>query len=137
MDYFGTVRGRLGWLAYPSLLVYGTGGLAYGGVKSSMTANQTNINFSPGIQFNPSASGGISQTRTGWTAGGGFEWMLDPHWSTKVEYLYYDLGNVTYNTLLVDGCPACGTFPFFTNSVQTTTRFNGNVVRVGLNYQFH
>ncbi len=32
MDYFGTVRGRLGWLAYPSLLVYGTGGLAYGGV---------------------------------------------------------------------------------------------------------
>ena len=37
LDYFGTVRGRLGWLAYPSLLVYGTGGLAYGGVKSSLT----------------------------------------------------------------------------------------------------
>jgi outer membrane immunogenic protein len=31
IDYLGTVRGRLGWLVNPTLLVYGTGGLAYGG----------------------------------------------------------------------------------------------------------
>jgi hypothetical protein len=26
---------------------------------------------------------------------------------------------------------------FFVNNAQTSTRFNGNIVRVGLNYQFH
>jgi outer membrane immunogenic protein len=53
----------------------------------------------------------------------------------KVEYLYYDLGSVTYNSLLVDRCiPTCvGGVQFFTNNVQTTTRFNGNIVRAGVN----
>jgi outer membrane immunogenic protein len=105
LDYFGTVRGRLGWLAYPSLLVYGTGGLAYGGVKSSLTVNQTLNGPFGGVALNPSANGAISQTRTGWTAGGGFEWMVAPQWSVKLEYLYYDLGSVTYNALLVNACP--------------------------------
>jgi outer membrane immunogenic protein len=135
LDYFGTVRGRLGWLVYPQLLVYGTGGLAYGGAKSSLTVNQTLTNLGGGaVQLNPSANGGITQTRTGWTVGGGFEWMPAPQWSVKLEYLYYDLGNVTYNALLVDGCIACGGQPFFTNNVQTAMRFNGNIVRLGLNY---
>jgi outer membrane immunogenic protein len=137
LDYFGTVRGRLGWLAYPSLLVYGTGGLAYGGVKSSMTANQNLLAIIPD---NWSANGGISQTRTGWTAGGGFEWMFAPHWSAKVEYLYYDLGSVTYNTLLVAGCSLIAGcppgVPLFVNNVQTSTRFNGNIVRAGVNWHF-
>jgi outer membrane immunogenic protein len=30
LDWFGTVRGRIGLLASPSILLYGTGGLAYG-----------------------------------------------------------------------------------------------------------
>lgn len=37
LDYLGTVRGRLGFPVLPSLLVYGTGGLAYGGVRLSTT----------------------------------------------------------------------------------------------------
>jgi outer membrane immunogenic protein len=134
LDYFGTVRGRLSWLPNPQLLVYGTGGLAYGGAKSSLTVNQTLTNLGGAVQSNPSANGGISQMRTGWTAGGGIEWMPAPQWSVKLEYLYYDLGSVTYNALLVDGCIACSGQPFFTNNVQTTMRFNGNIVRLGLNY---
>jgi outer membrane immunogenic protein len=139
VDYLGTVRGRLGWLASPTLLAYGTGGLAYGGVKASTSIFQT-IAPPPGnVVPNFASSSGISQTRTGWTAGGGFEWMLDPHWSAKVEYLYYDLGRVTYNGLLAAGFmfPPAGETTYFTNNVQSTTRFNGNIVRVGLNYQFH
>jgi outer membrane immunogenic protein len=69
LNWFGTVRGRAGWLFMPSLLVYGTAGFAYGGVSA--------------WSFN--------NTRTGWTAGGGLEWMFAPRWSAKVEYLFLDL----------------------------------------------
>jgi outer membrane immunogenic protein len=135
LDYFGTVRGRLGWLATPSFLIYGTGGLAYGGVKASTNISQTLFNFG-GVENPPNSVSGISQTRTGWTAGGGFEWMLAQQWSFKAEYLYYDLGSVTYNgqvaAPLTSGVPPT----FFINNVQTSTRFNGNIVRVGLNYHF-
>jgi outer membrane immunogenic protein len=64
--------------------------------------------------------------------------MIAPQWSAKVEYMYYDLGRVTYNGLLVDAITVPGFVPpnFFTNNVQTSTHFNGNIVRVGLNYNF-
>jgi outer membrane immunogenic protein len=138
IDYLGTVRGRLGWLASPTLLVYGTGGLAYGGVKASTNIAQTGGALVGGVPDNLGSSSGISQTRTGWTAGGGFEWMFVPRWSVKVEYLYYDLGSVTYNgqeaVLFLPGSGISG--PAFINNVQTTTRFTGNIVRAGLNWYF-
>jgi hypothetical protein len=124
-----------GWLAWPSLLVYGTGGLAYGEVKAHTTINQAQVVPLGSVVSNFGASSSISQIRTGWTAGGGFELMLAQNWSAKIEYLYYDLGTGTSNALLVD--PSTTPIPFFTNNVQTTTHFNGNIVRVGLNYQFH
>jgi outer membrane immunogenic protein len=138
IDYLGTVRGRLGWLATPALLIYGTGGLAYGGLKSSTSISQTlPADFMDVVLF-PGANSSISETRAGWTAGGGLEWMFIPQWSVKAEYLYYDLGSVTYNGLLVDAFtkPNPAAPAFFTNNVQTTTRFNGNIVRLGLNYHF-
>ena len=130
------MRGRLGWLVDPVMLVYGTGGLAYGGVKASTNVStMLPSDFADGLDLNPTTNSGINETRTGWTAGGGFEWMFVPRLSVKVEYLYYDLGSVTYNSLLVDRCiPTCvGGVQFFTNNVQTTTRFNGNIVRAGVN----
>jgi len=33
----------------------------------------------------------FQNTRTGWTAGGGVEWLFAPHWSAKAEYLYVGL----------------------------------------------
>jgi outer membrane immunogenic protein len=76
LPWFGTVRGRLGFLLMPSLLVYGTGGFAYGGVEYW---DQT-------------------RTRAGWTAGGGLEYLIWQNWSVKVEYLYVDLvPNNNYN----------------------------------------
>ena len=101
LDYFGTVRGRLGYLVLPNLLIYGTGGLAYGGVSSSASVFQANNDCSsplPGPCLAPATStgGSYSSTRVGWTAGGGIEWMFLPNWSAKFEYLYYDLGSSTY-----------------------------------------
>jgi outer membrane immunogenic protein len=134
LDYLGTVRGRLGWLFTPTLLVYGTGGLAYGGVTSNVSHFQLFVPFPTGV--NPSfGAGSFSDTRVGWTAGGGLEWMFLPNWSAKVEYLYYDLGRVSYAA-----GPAVLSIPgavFGANFGQVSTRFNGNIVRAGLNYHFN
>ncbi len=136
VDYLGTVRGRLGWLFTPTLLLYGTGGLAYGGV---------NLNTAfVGIET-PTFAGGapifggtaFSDTRVGWTAGGGIEWMFLPNWSAKVEYLYFDLGNVTANGFVVHTPGVLVAGPIAAAATQTTTRFNGNIVRAGLNYHFN
>jgi outer membrane immunogenic protein len=136
VDYLGTVRARFGWLASPALLVYGTGGLAYGGVKGSTNVASTLTGYGPGqLVVNPGTGASFSDTRVGWTAGAGVEWKAASQWSLKLEYLYYDLGSVTTNAQLVD--PLIG-FPvpnYFINNIQTTTRFNGNIVRVGLNYK--
>ncbi len=131
LDYFGTVRGRLGWLPFPELLVYGTGGLAYGGVQSSASIAQYNDDLgSTGW-----ATGVRSTVRLGWTAGGGVEWMFMPQVSLKAEYLYYDLGTVAYQTnplwgVTEDGSVAYATSPF------VRTRHDGHIVRVGVNYHF-
>jgi outer membrane immunogenic protein len=128
LDYIGTVRGRLGWLFTPTLLVYGTGGLAYGGVNTSTSIFQAGTNGFSGL-----GATSFSDTRVGWTAGGGLEWMFMPRWSAKVEYLYYDLGNVSTTVPLTSAF-----FPIATYGiVQQTTRFNGNIVRAGVNYHFN
>ncbi|PPD41607.1 MAG: outer-membrane immunogenic protein precursor [Methylocystis sp.] len=133
LDYLGTARGRLGWLFTPTLLLYGTGGLAYGGVTSNVATAQGFINQAnvPGFFGGSNFSG----TQVGWTAGGGVEWMFMPNWSAKVEYLYYDLGTVTQN--FAYATVGAGNTPMLGNVVQATHRFNGNVVRAGLNYHFN
>ena len=134
LDYIGTVRGRLGWLFTPTLLVYGTGGLAYGGVQSSVGMLQfRDVNL--GSQLFGLTSGAYADTRVGWTAGGGLEWMFWPSWSAKVEYLYYDLGSVNYSAGVLVG----SNFGFARYGVapQISNRYNGNIVRGGVNYHFN
>jgi outer membrane immunogenic protein len=138
LDYLGTVRGRLGFLIAPTLLVYGTGGLAYGGVQSSTSISQFLEGVGTAVAPNPYSSlGSFSNSRVGWTAGGGGEWLFAPNWSFKVEYLYYDLGSVTHRLsplatfLTADGSLFYSAFP------QSTTRFRGSIVRAGLNYHFN
>jgi outer membrane immunogenic protein len=142
IDYIGTVRGRLGWLFTPTLLVYGTGGLAYGGVNVNTTITQGGLAaFGPNDLIPGFGGSAFSDTRVGWAAGGGVEWLFWPNWSAKVEYLYYDLGNITVanSPVTIVGGPTSG-FPgtVFASSIsQTTTRFDGHIVRAGLNYHFN
>ncbi len=134
LDYLGTVRGRLGWLFTPTLLVYGTGGLAYGGVSLNYSIAQQCLLCSWTVA--PFAAASFADTRVGWTAGGGLEWMFMPNWSAKIEYLYYDLGNVSLNSVIIGTNPANG--PLFLSSFpQARTRFDGNIVRAGVNYHFN
>jgi len=76
----GSLRGRLG-LAFDRVLIYGTGGAAFAGVKNDYTL---------GDPFFLSDS--ISKTRTGWTAGGGLEYAVTNNWSIRAEYRYSDFG---------------------------------------------
>jgi outer membrane immunogenic protein len=143
LDYLGTVRGRIGVIATPTFLAYGTGGFAYGGVKSStsMAINATFLNGTPVGGVPPGlATGSFSDTRTGWTAGGGVEWMFLPSWTAKLEYLHYDLGSETYGTggySVNVGPTSLPSIGFATIATSTTVHFKCDIVRVGLNYLFH
>ncbi len=87
IDYFGTLRGRLGWVAGP-VLFYGTAGLAYGSVdtNSSMTG--------PAVIFGAATN----DLRIGWTGGGGIEYKYSPNVIFSLNYLYVDLGHVNFST---------------------------------------
>lgn len=125
-DWLITVRPRVGVLVTPSLLLYGTGGLAVANVKSNFLFTDT---FATAL-----ASGSISSTRVGWTAGVGGEYAFMNGWSVKAEYLYVDLGRETTTSSNLTAFTPPIAFPtnVFTHSVD----LRANIVRVGLNYKF-
>jgi outer membrane immunogenic protein len=134
LSYLGTVRARLGWTPSDPLLFYATGGLAYGGVKSSMQLTETVV----GPCFcgpSPSVLANSSSTLTGWTVGGGVEWMFAPHWTVKGEYLYYDLGSAGYALPTLNQLNAVGV-PFFGAGVATSASIKGGLARAGVNFKF-
>jgi outer membrane immunogenic protein len=135
LDYLGTVRGRLGFTVTPTLLVYGTGGLAYGQRRASTNISQF-VENAAALPNPYSSFGNFSDTRVGWTAGGGVEWLFLPNWSVKAEYLYYDLGSVTFGLSALQNFNTAGTL-FTSGAPVSTTSFRGNIVRAGLNYHFN
>lgn len=138
VDWFGTVRGRIGLTmpSMPNLMVYGTGGFAYGQVvqnagfaDSFLAAGVTSLGH-----------GYYDNTKVGWAAGGGLEWSpsMFPAWSLKAEYLYVDLGNTRANSVpLNGGVPALigVTTPLFAGTQNSPTRFH--TVRAGINWHFN
>jgi len=125
-DYLGTVRGRVGFLAVPELLLFGTGGFAYGHQSGSAS-----ITFS---RAGDTYSGSSSNLRTGWAAGGGAEWLFAPQWSLKAEYLYVDLGAGGSQDLTVTNPNVTGVNPGagFHSSLSS----HENVFRIGVNFHF-
>lgn len=113
VDWFGTVRARLGFLATPNWMIYGTGGLAYG---------QTSYGA---LDYLPDNSATQSKTSWGWTAGLGTEYKIDSHWSLKAEYLYVDLGKPNFSPIAVDPV-----------NYAVSLRTQLNIARVGVNYAF-
>jgi outer membrane immunogenic protein len=136
VDWYGTVRGRLGFLFTPTLLVYGTGGLAYGGVNTTVNHATLMVSFPlTSIGLAP-GSASFSDTKVGWTAGGGLEWMFMPNWSAKVEYLYTDLGTSSISTFGV--APWITPTPFIAiGASSSTVATRWHTVRAGVNYHFN
>ncbi|MBO1022854.1 porin family protein [Methylobacterium sp. SD274] len=135
LDFLGTVRGRLGY-AFDRVLVYGTGGLAYGNVNYQ-SASSLQLGGAPTLAL---FAGGIDRLETGFAYGGGIEYALPTESflnvfrssavTLKVEYLHYDLGKRSV--------PLTGSSGLAQSLVEATSRFRseGSVVRVGLNYKF-
>lgn len=86
-DWFGTVRGRLGF-ARDKLLFYGTGGLAYGQIKG-----QSNLTVTLGEADAGSWQTSVDETKLGWTLGAGTEYGWH-NWSIGLEGLFVDLGTI-------------------------------------------
>jgi outer membrane immunogenic protein len=124
IQWFGTLRGRIGY-AWDRLLIYGTGGYAYGQIKIDGTATDSGFSMG-GKTFGVSTAFSASGINPGWAAGGGIEGALFGNWIWKAEYLYVDLGALNVN--------AAG--PFLGEAIAVHSRFNDNIVRTGLNYKW-
>jgi outer membrane immunogenic protein len=122
IQWFGTVRGRIGW-TFDRVLVYGTAGLAYGHA-------QLRTNFVTPLPFSAPAS--VSVTNAGWTAGGGIEYAFAGNWSGKIEALYFDLGDEHVLVGAAPGTPPAGAG--FRRGKDF--ELQGAIVRLGLNYRF-
>ena len=109
-SWYGTVRGRAGYVAGPSLF-YLTAGAAFVEVKQT---------------FGSAAASPISHSgvETGWAAGGGIETKLSRNWSATTEYLYIDAGSRNFASVLY-GNP---------DTVTVNSRFH--VLKSGISYKF-
>jgi opacity protein-like surface antigen len=130
LDWFGTVRGRLGY-SFGSTLLYVTGGFAYGGVRDQLGTEVTSVS-APGIR---SSAASRNAALTGGVAGGGIEIVLSPSWSAKAEYQYIDLGSAT---LAADGVlPYLRSGTLYNDAGGASVKIDHayNTVRLGLNYK--
>jgi outer membrane immunogenic protein len=127
LDYFGTVRGRFGFVDRGNVF-YVTGGGAYGHVNQSIELRQAQFT-APTFAFDGTAT--TSENKFGWVVGAGMESSLGGNWTAKIEYLYMDLGSMT--TALSGNIPVAG---FGTFTTTTTSNIHDNIVRAGLNYRF-
>jgi len=128
--WFATLRGRIGLLADPTMLLYVTGGLAVGEFKFSTQASASLQRFGPGSTGTTPVGPAISvvgtpfsdsKTRVGGTIGAGIEKKFTPNWSAKVEYLYLDFDSQNF---------------FVGTGSDTSVRLRDHVVRGGINYAF-
>ena len=106
INSFGSVTGRAGF-AMDAALIYAKGGYAWANNKASISALGTTFSD--------------SQTHSGYTIGGGLEYLFTPSWSAKAEYMYTSLGGETYNL---------GGFPLDSGNLDFHT------IKVGVNYHF-
>ena len=137
MDYFGTSRVRAGFLVTPTLLLYGTGGVAYGHIRTTSLISTSVAGVPAGVVIPGVSFFNDQRIKAGFTGGGGIEWMFLPNWSVKAEALYYDLGRTTFNQNFVQTLGPSGLGIALSNSAtRTTFRNNGVIARAGINYHF-
>ncbi len=128
-DVQGSLRGRVG-IALDRVLLYGTGGVAFTGFNTTIVDTTgffvgsplTNANFS-------TANATFTNTRVGYTAGGGLEYAVTNNWWVRAEYRYTDFHHTT-------DFPFVGTLPFNDSFVFLRHHLTENQVQVGFSYRF-
>jgi outer membrane immunogenic protein len=137
LDWFGTVRARLGFTVLDSRgLLYATGGFAYGGVKDTLALGA--LTAANGTKYTTATSVSHDETATGYTVGGGAEYAISQALSVKVEYQYIDLGSSSANRSA--SFYEAGRYFGYPWSAEAAAQANAtvnhsyNTVRAGLNY---
>jgi outer membrane immunogenic protein len=122
-EWLTSATGRLGW-AWGPWLVYGKGGVAWAGDKYSADIPI----FGEHLE--------ASETRTGWTVGGGVEWAFWNNWSAKIEYDFYDFGtrSVTLAGTLGGGPTLVPPGPVSVPGVDVKETIH--TAKFGINYRF-
>jgi outer membrane immunogenic protein len=127
VEWFGTIRARLGY-AWDRVFLYGTGGAAYGKVKS-----HGDINVWDGMGPFIDESVSTSDTQWGWTVGAGLEYAITDHWTFKTEYLYVDLGSQTLFDDSAEG-PIGDDYLIVGAKIDVETKFH--TIKAGINYKW-
>jgi high affinity Mn2+ porin len=120
LDWFATVRGRLGAVVTPDTVVYATGGVAFAGIWDLGTVVVSTAAVAPLFDIS-------ERTRAAWTAGAGLESHLAGSWTGKIEYLHLDFGSASTATADPVNATPIG--------LGIATRIRDDVLRVGLNYK--
>ncbi len=122
LDSIATIRGRLGYAWAANVLVYVTGGGAWG--RSSYTSLDA---FSGGCPNCGVTS--FSNTGSGYVVGGGVDWApWRNNWVVRAEYLYYNLSGAT-GTAFFPGTAAVAANPVWNHEFVSSAR-------VGVSYKF-
>lgn len=142
LNWIGTVRARIGYLVTPTILIYASGGFAYGNTYANVTTS--GYHWHPGNEIahpvNPvtPTSASFNNTATGWTVGGGAEWIFWNNWSAKAEALYYNLGSQTIHGQLSPLInPKAPNSIAIVNGADTLLNYQGVIARLGANYHFN
>jgi outer membrane immunogenic protein len=114
-SWLDTLRGRAGFITWDNAFFYATGGAAFASFQESVAA--------PG-----GLGASVNNTVTGWTVGGGVEFMPFRDWTFKVEYLFVQFPTVNdpFNV-----APPAGTFS------GANARVTENIIRAGVNWHFN
>ncbi len=134
LDDFGTVRGRLGY-TWNNVLLYGTGGWAYGNGSSNSILTCTGGSKCPGTSI-PFTGGtaSASSSPSGWAAGGGLEIGFLSNWIIRAEYLHLGFNGITTSFALA-GTAGAPPVPFAATS-HSSANASIDVFRLGLSYLF-
>jgi outer membrane immunogenic protein len=129
MRWDASARGRLGYLIAPSVLLYGTGGVAWQNIETSATCQHSTPDplclVLPG---NPFVTATNSVTRVGWTVGAGIDAKIFSNWIARAEYRYSNFG--TWSDVLNLSLPGAATTVAYGLKVET------HIATVGLAYKF-
>jgi outer membrane immunogenic protein len=140
IDWFGTLRGRIGILPAAGWMAFVTGGLAYGRVSESASSDGVRDTGYFGREGSreiclpgetPCIAGSAARIRAGWSAGAGIEHALGPHLVLRVEYLHVDLGA---GTIRLTGRHPAGGLP--ASADVETGRTDVDLVRAAVNWRF-
>ena len=121
-DVQGSLRGRIG-IAFDRALIYGTGGIAFTGFNTTIVDTTGFFTLVPGTNAT------FSNTRAGWTAGGGIEYAVTDNWWVRAEYRYSNFGHTT-------DFPFAGALPFGDSFVFLRHHLTENQVQAGFSYRF-